>query len=752
MKKIRSIVCFAALLLSALAAYAQDETRSATTWQVQKYDITATLPASDRDRFLISKAVISLKNVSGKPASTLTLRIATNAEVSGIKINDSVVEFTKSEEKINTVTNLQRNVIRMNPVVAGAVITAAVDYKVNLKENSGVNTLSPTGSHFLPLSFWYPTPNSWFFARGADSASVRIKVLNLSGQTAVASGVDSSGIFDQPIGTQPFFATGNWDLASANGVSVYLPKGTNAEGQKRASEISAIVSEARTFASNYLGNAPDVPLRVVAVKRGAGFSSAGTMVVDEAVFRRSRVDSLTMMNLAESAIRTWIGGSIKTSGESYGVIREGLTRYIATEFIESKFGKDIADVERLRQRTAYAAISKRDAPMNRVSPLDDFYYSEVANKGAMAWRLIAKRIGKTPFTNTLRSSAQDGDLTVAELRAAFSENKDLIDHLFDQITDMNLLVGLPQVTGSNTKVAVRNTGSIDATVNIRATMQNGPPMESPTSIKALSFGEVTFQTTNKIIRVEIDTEKLYPQIEYSDDIAPRESTDSDPLLTVKRAYDKQDYAGAEAAARMVLRDLPRFDEVRVYLGRALLAQNKNTDAEREFRTVLEEKLPTARSLGWANVGLAQSAAASGQNEAALKFVDAAINGDSDFGASFAARNLRNKIGSNTASDPTVKTFFTDFDRIAMSNRKADLDAMFLPGEATKFVSGISGSTEQWQTQILNIDRIDANTVLVETSVNIKLLTKEPESRTAVYRLVRVGSAWKLAAVEMFEVR
>jgi len=752
MNKFRLIACLVTLLLFAIAGVAQDESRASTTWQVQKYDIEATLPSADKDRFLTSKATLSLKNVSGKAASTLTLRIGTNAEVTGIRINDAVVDFSKSEEKINANTSLQRDVVRFPAVAAGGVLNVTVDYKITLKDNSGVSSISPVGSHFLPLSFWYPTPNSWFFGRGADTAAVRVKVNASNGQSVVASGAETAGGFDQKISTQPFFAAGNWDIVNSNGVAVYLPKGASAEGQKRAAELAAIVNDARSFAATYLGNAPDTPLRIVAVRRGAGFSSAGTMLVDEAVFRRSKVDSLTMMNLAESAIRTWIGGTIAVSGEGYGVVREGLTRYVATEFIESKFGKDVADVERLRQRTAYAAISKRDAPMSRTSPLDDFYYPEVANKGAMAWRLMAKRVGTTEFARTLKANAQDGDLTVSELRNAFAANKDLIDYLFDQVTEMNLLVGLPQVSGGDAKVALRNTGAIDATVNIRATLQGGSPMESSTTVKALSFGEVVFKTTGKITRIEIDTDKLYPQIEYSDDVAPRESTDSDPLLAVKKAFDKQDYAGAETAARIVLRDLPRFDEVRIYLGRALLALNRNAEAEKEFKAVLEERSPTARSIGWANVGLAQTAAAANQNDQALKFAETAIVTDSDFGASFAARNLRSKIGSNAAIDASVKTFFTDFDRAAMSNRKADFDALFLAGEATKFISGISGSTEQWQTQIRGVDGLDANTILVELSLSIKLLTREPESGTAVYRLTKRGTDWKIAAIEMFEVR
>jgi len=370
----------------------------------------------------------------------------------------------------------------------------------------------------------------------------------------------------------------------------------------------------------------------------------------------------------------------------------------------------------------------------------------------MAWRLLAKRVGPTEFNRVLKANMLDGDLTVAELRAAFSANKEMIDYLFDQVTDTNLLVGLPQVSGGETKVALRNTGSIDVTVNVRATMQSGPPMEAATTIRATSFGDVTFKTTNKIVRVEIDTDKLYPQTEYSDDIAPRESTNSDPLLAVKRAFDKQDFAAAEILAKKVLRDLPRFDEVRILLGRAQLALDKTADADKEFETVLEEKLPTVRSIGWANVGRAEVAVKANQNDQARKFIEAAIIVDSDFGASLAARNLRNKAAIATAADAGIKSFFTDFDKAAASNRKTDLEVLFLAGEAVKFSSGISGSTERWQTQVKHVDRIDVDTVLVEVNVSIKLLTKEAESGMAVYRLNRVAGAWKIAAVEMFEVR
>ena len=76
----------------------------------------------------------------------------------------------------------------------------------------------------------------------------------------------------------------------------------------------------------------------------------------------------------------------------------------------------------------------------------------------------------------------------------------------------------------------------------------------------------------------------------------------------------------------------------------------------------------------------------------------------------------------------------------------------IPGEVTRFAGGVSGSTEKWQTTVKHVDRIDADSVLVEAEMDIKLLNKEPETGIAVYRLVRVSGAWKLAGVEMFEVR
>jgi tetratricopeptide (TPR) repeat protein len=448
----------------------------------------------------------------------------------------------------------------------------------------------------------------------------------------------------------------------------------------------------------------------------------------------------------------FLGNAIAVRGDGFGAVREGLSRYLATQFIEKQYGKDAADIERMRQRTAYAAVARRDSTLMMASPLDDFYFSSVANKGAMVWRLLAKSMGEQEFYNVLKSQAQSGTLTMQGLRPAFSGQQTLLNYAFDQPTDLNLLVGLPQPKGAETKVAVRNLGAVDAAVNVGAITDTGERLTQQVTGPAKSFGEAVFRTTAKIVRAEIDPEKYYPQLDFSDDIAPREFTESDAILVIKRAFDKKDFALAEKSARAALKINPRFDEARMWLGRALLAQEKTAEAEREFRAVIEEKLPSAQSLAWANVGLGEAALKTNQSSQASTFFNEAIKADAEATATFNARIGRNKTQANAAIDETIRTFFAQFDKAAVSGRKAEMDAMILSGEMPKFSSGIGGQAQQWETRLLQVDRIDVDHVLAEVSLNIKILNKEPETGTAIFQLSKSGSGWKLSGVEMFEVR
>lgn len=322
-----TILLLAVISILAAHVFAQDETRPvsvAATWQVQKYDITVNLPAAETDRTLTAKAALTVKNVSNSAAQALTLRIGSNAEVSAITVNGGSVDFTKREEKLDAGKSLQRLATRIPSVAPGASASVTVEYKLTVKDNSGLSALSPVGSQFLPQAFWYPTPNSWFFTHGADHAPFRIQVNAPAGLTVVSSGSQSGGSFDQKLNGQPFFLAGNWEVSDSAGTSVYMPKGVGPDAKARAADIAALVSEARTFMANLLGPAPETPIRVVASRRGAGFSDSGSVVVDEGVFRRAKLDSLTAMNLAEAVAKIWLGSSVAINGEGQGAIREGL--------------------------------------------------------------------------------------------------------------------------------------------------------------------------------------------------------------------------------------------------------------------------------------------------------------------------------------------------------------------------------------------------------------------------------------------
>jgi tetratricopeptide (TPR) repeat protein len=317
---------------------------------------------------------------------------------------------------------------------------------------------------------------------------------------------------------------------------------------------------------------------------------------------------------------------------------------------------------------------------------------------------------------------------------------------------MNLLIGLPQVVGADTKMALQNRGAIDAAVEVVATTDKGEKLNTTVTIPAKNFGEAVFKTSGKIVRAEVDAEKLYPQIDYSEDVAPREYDDSDLLLFVKRAFDKQDFAGAEKNARVVLRSFPRFDDARVLLARSLLASGRAAEAEKEFQAVLEEKLPTARSLGWANVGLGEIASKNNLTAQAVKFFDEAIKADAEYGATLAARQGKSKANAPLNNDESIKAYFVQFDKAAISGSKANLDGLILSGEIPRFSGGIAGQAQEWTTRLVQIEKVNAENAVVEANLNIKMLNKNPESGTAVYRLTMVGNTWKLSGVDMFEVR
>ncbi|MCA1558096.1 MAG: hypothetical protein LC731_06105, partial [Acidobacteria bacterium] len=262
-------------------------------WQVTRFDITASV--GQADRALTSRATISARNVGRGAGSTLTLRINPKAEIKSASVNNAQATYRAAPDGRG---NLQRVTINLPaPVPPEGTVSVSVEYRLPLVENTGLAAISQTGAQFLPLSFWYPSPNTTFSLRGADTAPFRLTVNAAAGETVIASGKASAATFEQSLYTQPFFLTGSWEVVEgsgeARGSSVYLPKGAGAEERKQAESILAIAASARAFYAGLLGQAPDVPLRIVAVTRGSGTSDGGTLLLPVAAFRRPKIDSAT---------------------------------------------------------------------------------------------------------------------------------------------------------------------------------------------------------------------------------------------------------------------------------------------------------------------------------------------------------------------------------------------------------------------------------------------------------------------------
>lgn len=747
-----------------LASNAQEEARAA--WQVTNFDITVNNLGSERA--LNARAIVSVRNVGRGAGPTLSLRINSKAEIKNASIGGATAAYRATPEARG---GTQRITITLpTAAAAGESLVATVDYRLPVEENSGLVAISQVGSQFLPLASWYPSPSTPFAVRGPDSAPFRIKI---TGAGAISSGVDNSAggdsVFVQSLNALPFFVTGDWERVDGSGngkgISAFLTKGANGDDRKQAEALIGLAADARSFYAGLFGSTPEVPLRLVAVTRGAGFNDTGTILLGDGAFRRRKTDATTALGIAEAVARIWIGGDTPVRGEGHGVLREGLARYVATLFIEKQFGAEAADAERARERLAYSSIAKRDMPLSRTTPLDGTYFNSISNKGAMVWRLVDHVVGHDVFVAGLRGLLLNGKndsegLSLARARTVFAERggaslKAFLDQEFDQATDMDLMAGLPHQEGGQWVTALRNLGSTEAVVNVTSTTDAGQQVTVPVTIAAHDFGQAIFKNATRIVRVEIDPEKFYPQIDYANDVAPHSLEVGGALAEASRLFGTQEYAKAEALSRELLTASPRMQETRVVFARTLLAENRIDEAEREFRRLGDDRLPTPAALAWSSIGLGEIALRRGQAAEAARYFSEGVRADAEYASTLAARAGRIRAEATAGVSPvdeSAKTFVSQLDGAIRSGRKTELSAMVLPGELTGFVRGVVGTQpEAWQSRVVRTEQLDANRLAVDVVINSKQLGVE-HSGTAVFVLARVGGTWKLNAIEFFEVR
>lgn len=742
-------------------AAAQEEARA--VWQITNFDITANVQQAER--VLSAVAIVSATNVGLGAGVSFTFRINSKASIKTVTIGGASATFRALPESSGS---LQRVTVALpSSFPANASVVLNISYSIPVESNTGLAAISPAGSQFLPLSFWYPAPNTPFSVRGADSAPIRLVV---NGSGVLSSGVEKSSaaaqtIYEQPLSGQPFFLQGDWERVEGSGegknIAAFLPRGTAAEDRKQADALISFAANARAYYAGLLGPAPDVPVRLVSLRRGSGFSDGGTILVEPGAFRRTKLDSATARLIAEAVARLWIGGQSAVRGEGGGLLRDSLPRFLATQFIEKQFGRNAAQEELLRQRLAYSTVARKDGPLARVTPLEPTYFSSVPNKGAMVWRLVEQRMGRDVFLSTLRTLLQPGkEISLAALRNALVDRggervRTLLAQQFDEVTDLDLMIGVPQQRGGEWVANLRNFGSSEAITRVRATTATGEQLSVDVTIPARDFGNAVFKTTSKITSLEVDPEKLYPQLDYANDSVPRARDLQEAVSEAARQFGAQDFVKAESVAREILATTPSMQEARIILARALLGQNRTDEAEKLFRAALDDALPNPGTLAWANIGLGEISLKRSQAAEAAKRFNEAVRADAEYGASLIARadRIRAETAANTLQvDGEIRAFVAQLDQAITGGKKIEIESRAVPGELIRFISGVVGTQpEIWQTKVLRTEALEANLVAADVSIDTKQLGRQ-QAGTAVLFLARVGGGWKLMGIDLFEVR
>ncbi len=753
-------------LILCLVGAASAQTTGIVIWQVNSFDVNANVQQNERT--LSAVATINATNVGSGPGRTLTVRLNSKASVKSVSVGGAPGSFRPGTEPRG---DLQRIEIALPSSVApGSNVTVAVTYALAVESNSGLTAISPIGTQFLPLSFWYPMPNTPYSVRGADTAPFRLTV-NIP--NVVSSGVEKPGpsgsmSFEQSLHGQPFFVQGDWDrvegAGDGRGIVALVEKGTAAEDRKHAESLIAFAAAARAFYAASLGPAPEAPLKLVAVRRGAGFSDSGTVLFDADAVRLPKIDAATALSVAEAVARLWVGGQTPVQGEGGGVLRDAFVRFLATEFLQKQFGPDAVKSELYRQRLAYATVAQRDGPLARTSQLDSTYFASVPNRGAMFWRLVERRLGRDVLMSVLRAALEAGKsdpngLNLAGVREALVARggdtlKPILDQQLDQVIDTDLMIGLPQQRGVEWVSMLRNLGSIDVTVQVAATTDRGEQVLAEATVPAKNFGSAVFKTPAKLVRVEVDPDKLYPQLDYSNDVMPLGKDLSQALNDASLQLGAQDFAKAEATARAMLATTPRFQEAQIILARALLGQNRIEDAEKLFRAALDEPLPFSATVAWGNIGLGEIAMKRNQPAEAAKLFNAAVIASRDYPSSLAARaaRIRAEAAANNAPpvDETARAFINQLSQAVVSNKKSELEARIVPGELVRFINASIG-TEMWETKVVRTEQLNNNLIAADVQIRANKLGTAG-SGTAVLMLARTPAGLKLSGIELFEVR
>lgn len=780
-----TVALFIALTFT-ISAAAQDV-------DVDRYDITVNIdPAASA---LEARTALTLSNLSQTPKPKLYLRLTKLAKVGGATVGGAAAQVETVEDR--RVTTLNQIVITpLTPLAAGASARVEVSYRIEAPESTALASIYQGEVIMLPEAVWFPMPSTAFTMYGATTAPFTLSVNVASSATgfrAASSGAAKSEgqrfTFEQPLNSLPFFVASNFDQPASfeqGGVKVEIYTQPGLVSNAASSGVTQLTDEAKRiidFLTKTLGPPPaGAVFRVISSARAANVSVAGAVVLSQQALRQDRLNAATVEVLADAIARLWTDGRARLRGQeprtaqaggasqkarSVALLRDSLPRYLAALYFEDRYGKDAGREAFTRFRWTYTPVAKsgRDAELGIQTILIPTYSQSVLAKGPLVLRLMAETTGRDKFIAALRSlftGPQTKIITQEDFRQSLVKTGGAeVDKLFQQwvetIIEPDLVIGIPQPTdrAGVQRINVRNLGTGDIPVQIVATTDSGKQFTATVTVPSENITSTDIQTGEKINAVEIDPEKLIIQTDYDNDRKPNQTSGQTLLNESILAFNKGQHAEAETKLREAARLNPNNALLRAWLARALAAQNKADEAAREANAAIKIEPAGGSALAWAHITLGQLALARNQSaEAAEHLRRAAIEAE-EAPAQFAARELLVRAAraqSAPAAEESVRAFISQLDSQIKQPTSEKLSALVIRNNLKRFVQGLTLSPPTaWTTEILRVDRIDANRVALDVGLKVRAEGRD-QSGTALFILHRSGAGWVLEDVQLFNVK
>lgn len=804
----RLLFCSVFLLLMNAVALAQE-------FEIKKYDLKVdVLPAEQRFDVQAKLALVNLSDPgladrillsSDKPR--LSFYLNQKAKVTALKIGGADTPFKTSEDVRNSLLRVFTDIT--SGIASARDLELELSYSIPATDRTPSLHVSSGESLLLPSSFWVPVVHTPYADHGADTAPMSITVNAPTGLKVVSTGIrKAENSFEQSLAAQPFFIVGDYDVVTRGGetypVEVYLPRGMGDAGKQQAQRLAAEAERAVMFYAKYFNVAAVAPFRLITTQarqlstatsdtfsanREISFATVGAVTVDDSLFRREGLDQGTVELLASAAARSWIDGQVLLRGRGTGMLRDGLPIYLTAQYLGERYGAaERADAFE-RYRRAYATIARNDAPLLMQSQLDRNYTTSIYNKGALVWRLLEKQIGKQTFDNVLRTSLNRRSVDVLSLAgwwapqqgrgpiqphplcqlsrcANLKDNllnsgadRKLVNELFtnwiDTVVLPDIAIGQPQTNANGVESTIANFGSGDVTVEIVAITDKGETLRRSVAIKASEYGAVSFPAGTVLKSIEADPDKLFLQADYSNDIYPRLPSESEAFAQANFAFSKNNFAEAEAKAREGLKVTPKAATLQALLGRALLSQQKNSEAAQVFTEALKAEPLPIQAFALAHQGLGEIALTQNNAAEAARHFRFAAACDLDAASTIAARDgvLKAERASNSVKTPEdVRAFLQKFDAAVLQGSADAVNQFIELGNLRKFAQSlVVRKPGAWATEALRAEDWDASRVAVDVTLKIRIEGKDYAGR-AVYVLSRLGGKLLLSEVPVFDVK